>query len=272
MPRILITGVSSGLGRACVERFAAEGWCVIGTLRDATEETSSGCSATESLDLSVPGSASALAERVLAEHGCPDVVLNNAGTLRFGPIEDTTQEQWGQLLQVNLLGQLELIRGFVPAMRDRGSGVIANVTSLGGRMTFPFFGAYNTTKWAFEGATEGLWHELKPFGIRVKAIEPGFVETAIWGKALPDRDGATGVPAPYERYARAMLEFEKSITDRTSPASCADEVFSAIQDPGDRLRYPVAAYARPILRARRLVGDQTMVRFFHQRWLGPGSG
>jgi short-subunit dehydrogenase len=158
-------------------------------------------------------------------------------------------------------------------MRGRGSGTIANVTSLGGTMTFPFFGVYNSTKWAFEGISEGLWHELKPFGIRVKAIEPGFVETAVWDKALPDR-GATGArneprgTAAYRPYLRSMLDFEGSITDRTSPEDSAAEIAKAISDESDRLRYPVAAYARPISRARRVLGGQTMMRFFHKRWLG----
>jgi NAD(P)-dependent dehydrogenase (short-subunit alcohol dehydrogenase family) len=272
MPTILITGVSTGLGRACAQKFAAQGWKVIGTLREVSGKSPGACDAVESLDLSVPNMGADLAGRVLAKHGCPDVVLNNAAMLVFGPIEGTKREQWDRLLQVNLLGQLEVINGFVPAMRERASGVIVNVTSLGGRMTFPFFGAYNTTKWALEGATEALWHELKPFGIKVKAIEPGFIETAIWGKVLPAPGAGTGVPAPYEPYAQAMLEFEKAITDRTSPESCAEEVFSAIVDPSERLRYPVAAYARPILRARRILGDQAMLRFFHKRWLGPESG
>jgi len=94
------------------------------------------------------------------------VLVNNAGTLQWGPVECASAEEVGRVFQVNLLGQLELIRGVLPAMRKRGSGVIANVTSLGGTMTFPFFGIYNASKWAMEGLSEGLWHELKPFGVQ----------------------------------------------------------------------------------------------------------
>ena len=189
MQRILITGVSSGIGRAAANLYASRGWSVTGTVRDANRrpEGLDERVSLEPLDLSIRGSAAELAKRVLAASGCPDVLLSNAGFVQFGAIEDVTAEELEHIYQVNLFGQLELIRGLLPAMRARRSGVLADVTSLGGTMTFPFFGAYNSTKWAFEGVSEGLWHELKPFGVRVKAIEPGFVETAIWSKALPDK-------------------------------------------------------------------------------------
>lgn len=271
MPSILITGISSGMGRACADLYARRGWHVTGTVRDASRrpEGLADSVSLESLDLSAPGAASAAGERVLERSGCPDVLLNNAGMLLFGALEDVTAETLELIFQVNLFGQLELIRALLPAMRERGSGTIANVTSLGGTMTFPFFGAYNSTKWALEGASEGLWHELQPFGIRVKAIQPGFVETAIWGKALPDLGGGDGI---YEPYLRAMRQFEATITKRTTPKAAAVEIAAAIADRGDRLRYPVAAYARPMVRARRLLGAQRFMRFFHRRWMGSSPG
>lgn len=271
MPTILITGVSTGIGRASAEKFAREGWRVIGTVRDpgraATTEWP-GDVRLEALDLGVPGSAQALADAVLANYGCPDVVLNNAGTLQFGPIEDLTPQELEQLFQINVFGQIQLIQGLLPSMRERRSGTIANVTSLGGRIVFPFFAGYNATKWALEGFSEGLWHELKPFGIRVIAIEPGFVETAIWGKVLPQDDASLPGRAEYRPYVSAMRRFEGSITDRTSPEGCAEEIWQAVTDTGDRLRYPVAAYARPIVAARRWLGDRRVMRFFHDRWMG----
>lgn len=279
MPSILITGVSSGIGRACANHYVTRGWMVSGTVRDASERPKGLDERVglEVLDLSVRGSATALAERALTGAGCPDVLLSNAGFVQFGAIEDVGTEDLERIYQVNLFGQLELIRGFLPAMRARRSGVLANVTSLGGTMTFPFFGTYNSTKWAFEGISEGLWHELKPFGVRVKAIEPGFVQTSIWSKALPDR-GAEAAEhelqgsAEYRPYLREMLRFEAGITDRTTPEACAEEIARAIADKSARLRYPVAAYARPIVTARRWLGGQFMMRFFHKRWMGPDAG
>lgn len=275
MSSILITGVSSGIGRACANLYAGRGWNVIGTVRDASQ-TPPGVDehvVLESLDLAMRGSAAALAERVIAGPGCPDVLLSNAGIVQFGAIEDVTAEELERIYQIDLFGQLELIRGLLPVMRERRSGILANVTSLGGTMTFPFFGAYNSTKWAFEGISEGLWHELKPFGVRVKVIEPGFVQTAIWNKALPaDRAESAeedlGGSEAYRPYLREMLHFEASIANRTSSEAAAEEIAAAIADNSDRLRFPVGAYARPIVRARRLLGAQRMMRFFHKRWMG----
>lgn len=269
MKSILITGVSTGIGRACANLYAERGWQVTGTVRDAARrpEALDDRVALDPLDLAVPGNAAELARRVLASTGCPDVLLNNAGVVQFGAIEDVDAEETARIYQVNLLGQLELIRGLLPALRERGSGTIANITSLGGTMTFPFFGVYNSTKWALEGISEGLWHELKPFGIRVKAIEPGFVETAIWSKAMGGDASAEGSGA-YLPYLRSMRAFESKISNRTSPEEAAAEIAAAIDDDSERLRYPVAAYARAIVRGRRWLGAPFMMRLFHDRWMG----
>ena len=275
MPSILITGVSSGIGRASAQLFAARGWEVTGTVRDPSspdEALGSLRVRREALDLSVAGSAAALGERVLERYGCPDVVLNNAGIVQFGPLETYAAEDLERIFRINVFSQMELVRTLVPAMRVRRSGVIANVTSLGGTLVFPFFAGYNATKWALEGLSEGLWHELKPFGIHVKAIEPGFVETAIWDKVLPGEGGEPSGPEPYLPFMRAMIAFEAGVKDRTAPAEAAAQAYDAIADDSDRLRYPVAAYARALVGARKVLGGQNEMRLFHKRWMGPESG
>lgn len=277
MASILITGVSSGIGHALANLTAQRGWRVIGTVRDATRrpEGLDERVALEFLDLSVPGSATELAARVLASQVCPDVIVNNAGLLIMRPLEETSAEELERIYQVNVFGQLELVRELLPAMRERHSGTVVNVTSLGGRTVFPFFGVYNSTKWALEGASEALWHELKPWGIRVKVIEPGYVATPIWGKALPQAGGA-GADAdhasPYAPYVDAMLAFERAIPKRSSAEKTAAQILSAITDGSDRLRYPVAAYARALIGIRRLLGDQLSMRLFHGRWMGRNPG
>lgn len=270
MPSVLITGVSSGIGLACANLFAERGWRVTGTVRNTGNPPAllhPGVALAE-LDLSTPGSAMALGASMCEAGECPDVLINNAGVLQFGALEEVSDDELRELYQVNVFGQLELIRALLPAMRQRKSGTIVNVTSLGGRITFPFFAAYNSTKWALEGASEGLWHELKPFGIRVKTVEPGFVQTAIWGKVLPDQESDTAADEIYGRYLSSMLKFERTIGTRTAPEQAAVEIAEAVNDPSDRLRYPIAAYARPITRAQRLLGSQFVMRFFHKRWMG----
>lgn len=272
MQLIVITGVSTGIGRALAERFASDGWAVVGTVRDRSRMSDiewPGEVRLEEIDFAERGSGRTLAERVLAEHGTPDVVVNNAGTLHFGPVEDEAPDAVEALYRVNVFEPVELIRALAPAMREAGGGTVVNVTSLGGRMTFPFFTTYNSSKHALEGYSEGLWHELKLSNIRVKAVEPGFVETAIWGKTVRGRsESPYEGGGPYGEAMAAMVRFEGAISNRSTPEQAAEEIRAAILDPSDRLRYPVAAYARPMLRARRWLGELRVMRFFHKRWMG----
>lgn len=270
MPSILITGVSSGIGRATADEFARAGWQVIGTVRDVERAASidwPGDVRVEALDLAEPGSATALAGRVVESYGCPHVLLNNAGILQWGPIEFVEQGELEHIFQVNVFGPLELTRAVVPHMRERGSGTVAFVTSIGGRMVFPYFAVYNSTKHALEGIAEGLWHELAPFGIRVKAIEPGNVGTPLYEKQMK-RDGVEAPgPAPYARYMHTFGEYERGLR-RTPPSETARDIYSALTDGSDRLRYPISAFAAPILFARRALGEQFMIRYFHRQFLG----
>ncbi|MRR11493.1 SDR family NAD(P)-dependent oxidoreductase, partial [bacterium] len=154
--------------------------------------------------------------------------------------------------------------GMLPAMRERRSGTIVNITSLGGRMVFPFFTSYNATKHALEAFSEGLWHELKPLGIRVKAVEPGYIATAIYDAM----EAAAQPTGPYAESLTAMNEFSAGIKKRSTPEQAAEEVWKAIIDPSDRLRYPVAAYARGLLALRALLGSRRFMQTMHRRWLG----
>ena len=267
MPSMLITGVSSGLGHALALRAHAAGWRVFGTLRDDTTPEAVGLPPEITiyrLELKFPHAVSTFAQRFIAEHGVPDVLVNNAAFVVYAPIEEVSAEVLRDIFQVNAFGPLELATAMLPAMRERGSGVIVNVTSVGGRLVFPFFTAYNATKHALEAFSEGLWHEVRPFGIRVKLIEPGYIDTPIY-KAMDERAEPRG---PYASYLTAMNAFGAGVKKRTAPADAADEVWGAIMDPSDRLRYPVAAYARFLLRLKALLGTERFMRVMHPRWMG----
>jgi len=270
MPSIMITGVSSGIGEASAEKFAAEGWIVVGTVRDPSHVTRQwlGDVSLVALDLGAKGNAAAAAATAMERlGGAPDVLLNNAGMVLFGAVEETA-DRWRDVFEINLFAQMDLIEAMLPKMRERGSGVIANVTSLGGRLTFPFYATYNASKWALEGYSEGLWHELKPFGIRVKAIEPGYVDTKIFKKALGSGTAAdVDSNSPYAPYLRSMDHFSRTVDKQSTPAEAADEVWAAVTDPSDRLRYPIAAWAKLLLRFRRIAGEQVFMENFHKRWM-----
>ncbi|MCJ7795414.1 MAG: SDR family oxidoreductase [Thermoleophilia bacterium] len=269
MALVVVTGVSSGLGKAAALRFARAGWEVVGTVRNLARETIAEWPSTVELrllDLAAPDTIAPFAEALLAERGVPDVLVNNAATLLFGSVEDAGIDAIRGLFEVNVFSQIALTMTFVPAMRARGSGLIVNVTSLGGRLVFPLFGPYNASKHAMEGFSEALWHELKPFGIRVKAVEPGYIDTPIYRKAGVVPGGAGAASQPYRQMQEAMLASERSIAKRTSPEDAAEELWQAVTDSSDRLRYPIAAYARRLLAARRLLGDQRFMRWGHGRW------
>lgn len=272
MSLILITGVSTGIGRALAERFARDGWIVVGTVRDVAKMADvewPGDVRLEEVDLAGRGAGRDLAERVITAHGTPDVVVNNAATLYFEPVEDESPDSAEEIFRVNVFEPVGIIRAIAPAMREAGGGTVVNVTSLGGRMTFPFFTTYNASKHALEGYSEGLWHELQLSNIKVKAVEPGFVETAVWDKSVRSRGDSpyTGT-GPYGGAMETMARFEAAISNRSTPEQAAEEIKAAILDPSDRLRYPVAAYARPILHARRWLGELRVMRFYHPRWMG----
>ena len=271
MPFIVVTGVSSGIGQATAELFAREGWTVVGTVRGVERMEGhrwGGDVRLEEADFAEPGAGEGLAARVLERHGVPDVLVNNAAALLFGPVEDATPAEIAEIFRVNVFEPVALAKGFVPAWREQGSGLIVNVTSLGGRMVFPFFAVYNASKHALEGFSEGMWHELKEFGIRVKAVEPGFVETPIYDKAMRGEGELKHVSTPYREQVEAMVAFEADIGNRTSPEGAAREVRDVVLDESDRLRYPIAAYARPLIAARRWLGEMTVMRFYHKKWLG----
>lgn len=264
MPSILITGVSSGLGRALALRAHAAGWQVSGTIRENTTAEENGLPAGMTVyrfEPRFPHAVSAFAQRVLADSGAPDVLVHNPGGVIGGPLEEVPAEELRDLFQVNVLSAVELTAALLPAMRERGSGTIVNMSSVGGRFVLPFLTASDATKHALEAFGEGLWHELKPFGIRVKIIQLGSVEGAAEATAL---DAGTG--GPYAPYLAAMSAFLAGATKRTSPEDAADEVWAAIMDPSSRLRYPVGAYARRLLRARALFGG-AFTRFMHGRWM-----
>ena len=268
MPSILVTGVSSGLGQALAARAHAAGWRVLGTVRSVLDPAAYGLASKITLlalDLGDADAVDRFAARLLADHGAPDVVVNNAGYTLYAPAEEVGPQSLRDIFQVNTFAPFELTQALLPAMRERGSGTVVMVTSLGGRLVFPFFSVYNASKHALEGLSEGLWHEVKPFGIRVKAVEPGYIETPIY-RVMEERAKPTG---PYAPFLTAMNAFSEGVTKRTSPEHAAEEVWRAILDDSDRLRYPVAAYARPLLAARRLAGSQAFMRFMHGRWMGP---
>jgi NAD(P)-dependent dehydrogenase (short-subunit alcohol dehydrogenase family) len=135
-----------------------------------------------------PGDVSRVAERVERESGRLDVLVNNAGTLVGGITEALTIEQLSSQVDTNLIGPFRLMRALLPLMRRQRSGLVVNVTSIAGRMVFPFFGAYCASKWALDALSESMRYELAPQGIDVAIVEPGFFQTQLFARASGSAD------------------------------------------------------------------------------------
>jgi NAD(P)-dependent dehydrogenase (short-subunit alcohol dehydrogenase family) len=256
MRTAVVTGVSSGLGRALALRLAQEGWRVVGTTRDAERvrayDWPSGTEI-EELDLGRPESIENFVDG-LSGRVVPDVLVNNAGALSIG-----------SLFQVNVLGPIQLTRALIPRFRERGSGLIVNISSLSGIMLFPFYGVYGGTKHALEAMSEALWYELRPFGVRVKLIEPGFIDTPIWDKGGANLS-SIDPSSPYGPFQARMVRLEQRTGRREPCHKAADRVWRIINDDSPRLRYPICG-AGSFAFLRRLLGSDLQMRLSWRLWM-----
>ncbi|HEV2443841.1 MAG TPA: oxidoreductase [Steroidobacteraceae bacterium] len=246
---VLVTGASSGIGRATAEYLARRGHRVYGTARSPEHMTGMQDAKVLSLDITQAASVLRAVQAVLSEAGRIDVLVNNAGAALIGAFEETSIEQAQALFDVNFFGVMRVSQAVLPAMRAQRSGLIVNVSSVLGFLPGPYFALYASTKHALEGLSESLDHEVRQFGIRVALIEPAFTRTGLGahsvsaGPVLHDYDS--------ER-SRAVAAIAATIQSAPLPLTVAEEICRAIEGP-HRLRRPVAGQARLLSRLRRLM-------------------
>jgi NAD(P)-dependent dehydrogenase (short-subunit alcohol dehydrogenase family) len=204
---IVITGVTRGLGRAMAERFAESGHVVLGCGRsqEAVEElrsVHSGSHEFDTVDVADSAQVDAWAARLLERWGPPDYLINNAGLInRNARLWEVPSEEFSAVVDVNVKGTANTIRTFAPAMVERGTGVIVNFSSGWGRSAAPEVAPYCATKWAIEGMTRALAHEL-PLGMAAVTLNPGVIDTEMLRSCLPD--SAPRCPTPEEWSRRAV--------------------------------------------------------------------
>jgi NAD(P)-dependent dehydrogenase (short-subunit alcohol dehydrogenase family) len=252
MARILITGCSTGFGRATAVELTKRGHEVLATARrpEAIEDLD----VAEKLRLDVDDDAS-VANAVKAA-GRIDVLVNNAGFGITGPIEHVPLPEFQRMFETNVLGAVRMIQAVLPSMRERGSGTIVNVTSLAGLVTPPTGGAYSATKHALEAVSEALHYEVGHFGIRVALVEPGYFETDF--QAKEPRFGLD--EAPYDELDRQwQTAFGKLQGDGPAPGAepVAQVIADAVEGTEPKLRWPVGADAEMVLSARTTMDDET---------------
>ncbi len=255
---ILITGASTGMGRAIAEYFAEKGWNVAATMRrpdDHRADLETSNLACMALDVTRPDSVNEAIGSTLSRFGGLDVVVNNAGYGIVGPMEGASEAQIDRQIATNLRGPITVMRAALPHFRARKSGTFINVTSVGGRVTMPMNSLYHATKWGLEGLTEGLSYELAPLGIKVKLIEPGGTKTDFTTRSLTTTDASID-PAYMGTMEAIMTAFRTRVENWSSVDGVVEAVWQAATDGTDRLRYPVGEDAKAFLAARESMSDE----------------
>lgn len=245
---IIITGASSGFGRTTAETLAHHGHTVYATLRDMTgknqpaarelqgtaEADHTGLRVIE-LDVTNTDSVDRAIQTVVRETGRLDVLINNAGSAYVGITEGFTPEQAAAQFDVNVIGIHRTTRAALPVFRRQGSGLIINIGSIIGRITFPFFGLYGATKYALEALTEGYRYELSQLGIDVVLVQPSAYPTAMYANMQGPAESATVVQyGDVAKIPGAMMEnFGKLLSgpDAPKPQEIADTIRSLIAQP-----------------------------------------
>jgi NAD(P)-dependent dehydrogenase (short-subunit alcohol dehydrogenase family) len=247
--RVLITGCSTGIGRACAEELTARGHDVIVTARDPQKLDDIPAALRLPLDVTDPVSVNA----AVAAAGPLDALVNNAGISISGPVELVPPHEYQQLFDTNVFGCLRVTQAVVPLMREQGSGVIINVSSSGGRAAFPLHGPYSASKAALEALSEAMYYELAPFGVRVAILEPGFVATQISVNARRYGEDSPDYAVLRKRLAdNAARQVGGPLP---GPQAVATAVADAIEASSTPLRIPVGDDARSLLNARTELDD-----------------
>jgi NAD(P)-dependent dehydrogenase (short-subunit alcohol dehydrogenase family) len=253
---VLITGASSGFGRTTVRLFHEKGWNVIATMRSPEKETNlsgfPGVLVTR-LDVTDKQSIGEAVQAGIRQFGQIDVLVNNAGFGTVGALEAAPVEVIRQQFEVNFFGLIEVTKAVLPGMRAHKAGVIINLSSVGGRLTFPFCTLYHATKFAVEGLTESLQYELNPLGIRLKLVEPGGYKTDFAGRSMSffGAGGIAGYQEPFERFLGRLEHWPMS----ENLDEVAEAIYEAASDGTEKLRYPVGHDAVPLLETRQQTDD-----------------
>jgi len=267
-PVVLITGASSGIGRATVVECAARGWRVVATMRtpaDGADLAALPGVIVLPLDVACQESVEAALAATLAHFGRLDGLVNNAGYAVDGVFEGTDDATIRRQFETNVFGLMRATRAAIPVMRRQDGGTLVQVSSMGGRVTFPLYSIYHATKWAVEGFSESLAFELRSFGIRVRLIEPGAIRTDFYGRSREPIAGPPG--AGYdELVARCEAISLAGGRGGSPPEVVAATIVRAITDRGWRLRYPVAAPAPLLMRLRKLLPEEWFFRLIRHRY------
>ncbi len=258
---ILITGASSGIGKETAKLFQSKGWNVIATMRNPENE-----SELKQLEnvlvakldvLDLDSIQNAFIEGV-QKFGSIDVLLNNAGYGAYGPLEAFSRDQVLRQFNTNVIGLLDVTKTVLPHFRQNKKGIIINISSIGGKMTFPLGSLYHGTKFAVEGISESLNYEVEQFGGQVKIVEPGMIATDFAGRSLDFSNDEN--MTEYQNIVSSLMAAMPTMAENASPASVVAEViFRAATDGKDQLRYTAGEDAKMLMANRQQYDDATFI-------------
>lgn len=254
---ILITGASAGMGKETAMLLLQKGYTVYAAARrlDKMDDIRSLGARILKMDVTDDISMINCVQHIIQADGRIDVLINNAGFGFYGAVEDVPISDARYQLEVNLLGAARLCQLILPYMRAQNNGKIINVSSMGGRMSFPFGGWYHASKYALEGLSDAMRNEVKRFGIDVILIEPGGIRTE-WGQIAYDNlikeSGDTVYAKPAKKMARMLQYFELS---GSKPIVIARLILKAIEKRRPRARYTAGYMAKPMLFLKRFLSD-----------------
>ena len=255
---VLITGTSSGIGKSAVFEFAKNGWQVIATQRNPEKENSFGGLSNVklmALDVTNPQQVEEVMNKVIADFGSLDVLINNAGYGVDGAFEAMDDEVIRRQFETNVFGLMRVTRAAIKVMRPRRSGTIIQISSMGGKITFPLYSIYQATKFAVEGFTESLHYELANFNIRLKIVEPGPIVTEFYGKNrnFIKPENTSEYDDFIAKFNAAAVEVMKTAE---GPEVVARTIFQSATDQTGQLRYPVGKPGPLLLKLRKLMSDR----------------
>ena len=266
----VVTGASSGLGLATARELARRGFHVLAGVRKQQDAERLAAENVEPVivDITDEEQVAALADRVTRDRRGRrlGVLVNNAGVALNAPAETIPMDEWRRHFDVNFFGHVAVVRALLPALIAGGDGRLVNVSSIGGRVAFPTFGAYAAAKFALEGFSDVLRREVGRLGVKVIVIEPGNIATPIWNKttATMDEMAATMTPDQHARYDDLVAAIRNQAEERRSggiqPAGAAKVIADAIQSPKPRTRYRVGRDAKLGAVMSGLLGDRAFDR------------
>ncbi len=272
----IVTGSSSGIGFQTALMLARNGYSTYASMRNIDKsKTITEIAKKERLPLQViqldvndDVTVKNAINKIVKDGKRIDVLVNNAGYGLFGALEELSIEEIKAQFETNFFGVIRVTQAVLPTMRNQnGGGTIVNISSVGGLVSVPILSAYNSTKFALEGLSESLSHELGPFGIRVIIIEPGFIKTNIMNSSVLAKR-ASAENSPYYSFTKKIESYFKSMMDNpesSNPEEVAKVILHAVTSDNPQLRFTVGNDASVIVQAKRKMSELDFINLIKQQ-------